>query len=157
LNPARVRELRAKRIPAFYGDAAAETVLAHADVARARTLAVATPDLVAAEAAIRHARRLNPRIRVIARATANGEVGPLGEAGADEVVQPEFEAGLEFVRQVLRWHDAPAEEVAALVGRRRADVYGPDRAPPRTPEERTGEQALTQVAAPASRTQGERG
>jgi CPA2 family monovalent cation:H+ antiporter-2 len=123
LNPAIVRDLRQRGIPAVYGDAAAEAVLMRAGIQRARILAVATPDLVAARAAIHQARRLNPRIRVIARATTGGGVSALGEAGAGEVVQPEFEAGLEFVRQVLRWHGVSAREVDLLLAGRRAHFY----------------------------------
>ncbi len=123
LNPATVRELRAKGIRAFYGDAGSESVLVHAGVERARTLAVAIPDLVAARAAIRQARRLNPSIHVIARATAGGEVRPLAGVGADEVVQPEFEAGLEFVRRVLEWHGVAAAEVTTSVEQRRIAFY----------------------------------
>ena len=126
LNPAIVRDLRQQGIPAFYGDAAVEAVLLRAGVDRARTLAVASPDLVAARAAIGHARGLNPRLRVIARATTGGEVGTLGRAGAGEVVQPEFEAGLEFVRQVLRWHGVAARETEIIVAGRRRAFYSPD-------------------------------
>ena len=126
LNPAIVRNLRQHGIPAFYGDAAVEALLLRAGVDRARTLAVATPDLVAARAAIHHAQLLNPRIHVIARATTGGEVGILGEAGASEVVQPEFEAGLEFVRQVLRWHGLAARETEIIVDGRRQAFYRPD-------------------------------
>jgi CPA2 family monovalent cation:H+ antiporter-2 len=123
INPAVVRELRRQGIRAYYGDAGAEALLLRAGVPSARTLAVATPDLVAAEAAIRHARRLNPRIHIIARATAGGEVGALYEAGADEVVQPEFEAGLELVRQVLRWYGIAAKETQIMLAHRRAQFY----------------------------------
>lgn len=126
LNPAVVRDLRRHHVPAFYGDAGSEALLLRAGVATARTIAVTIPDLVAARAAIRHARHLNPRIHVIARATASGELMTLNSAGADEVVQPEFEAGLEFVRRVLRWHGVSTPEATALVGHRRTTFYQPD-------------------------------
>jgi hypothetical protein len=38
-------------------------------------------------------------------------------------VQPEFEAGLEFVRHVLRRQGVSSRETQALVGRRRATFY----------------------------------
>ena len=129
INPATVRRLRRRGIAAYYGDAGAEELLIRAGIERARTIAVATPDLVAARAAIRHARRLNPRVHVIARATGGGELEVLSEAGADEVVQPEFEAGLEFVRKVLHWHGVSTPETVALLGRRRTDFYRPDVGP----------------------------
>jgi hypothetical protein len=44
--------------------------------------------------------------------------------GADEVVQPEFEAGLEFVRQVLAWQGVAPESAERLIDTRRETVYG---------------------------------
>jgi hypothetical protein len=40
------------------------------------------------------------------------------------VVQPEFEAGLEFVRQVLGWQGIDNLETDDLVSARRQTVYG---------------------------------
>jgi CPA2 family monovalent cation:H+ antiporter-2 len=127
LNPAIVRELRAEGIAAYYGDAGSEALLHRAGVGRARTIAIATPDLVAARSTIRHARTMNPDIRVVARAPSGEHGISLSGSGADEVVQPEFEAGLEFVRRVLRWQGVSAREATALVSRRRTAFYEPGR------------------------------
>lgn len=129
INPAVVRELRRKGIAAYYGDAASDALLLRAGIERARSIAVATDDLVVARAAIRQARRLNPSMSVITRATREDEVELMREAGADEVVQPEFEAGLEFVRHILRRHGVPAREVTAILGRRRTGFYQSDERP----------------------------
>jgi CPA2 family monovalent cation:H+ antiporter-2 len=125
-NPAVVRSLRQRGIAAYYGDAGVDTILLRAGIDHARTLAITIPDLVAARAAITHARRLNPQIRVITRASTGSEVNILGQAGADDVVQPEFEAGLEFVRQVLRWHGVTSQEVALVLTGRRQAFYQPE-------------------------------
>lgn len=124
VDPTAVRALRRRGVPAVYADAASEIALRRLEVERAAVLAVATPDLVTAEAAIRIARHLNPEIRVIARATSTGDVGVVGAAGADEVVQPEFEAGMEFVRRVLAWQAVAPEAIGAGIARRRSAVYG---------------------------------
>ena len=124
LNPAVVRDLRDRGIDALYGDAASRSELIAAGVATARTIAVTTPDLLATEAVVREARDLNPRIHVIVRASATAEVALLTAEGADEVVQPEFEAGLEFVRQVLAWQGVEAENADRLIDTRREMVYG---------------------------------
>ena len=124
LNPAIVRDLRARGIDALYGDAASRVELETAGVPTARTVAVTTPDLLATEAVIRHARALNPAIHVIVRAPGTGDVSGLAAGGADEVVQPEFEAGLEFVRQVLGWQGIDTEQAEDLVAARREAVYG---------------------------------
>ncbi|MEA2512242.1 MAG: monovalent cation:H+ antiporter-2, family [Thermomicrobiales bacterium] len=127
LNPAIVRELRAQGIPAYYGDSGSEALLRRAGVPRARTIAIATPDLVASRATIRHAREMNPDIRVVARAPSGDEGESLSGTGADEVVQPEFEAGMEFVRRVLRWQGVSLQETTALLARRRTAFYEPGR------------------------------
>ena len=90
----------------------------------ARTVAVTTPDLLATEAVIRNARALNPAIHVIVRAPGTGDVSGLSSKGADEVVQPEFEAGLEFVRQVLGWQGIDVAVTDDLISERRQTVYG---------------------------------
>lgn len=127
LNPAIVRDLREKSIVAYYGDAGTDALLRRAGVARARTIAIATPDLVAARATIRRAQEMNPDIRVVARAPTGDASTSLSTMGADEVVQPEFEAGMEFVRRVLRWQGVSLQETTAYLGRRRTAFYEPDR------------------------------
>lgn len=123
INPAIVRDLRAKGISAVYGDAGAEPVLEHAGIRTARVLVVASVDLVATPAAIRFARKVNPSIAIIARAQSSARVELLREAGATEIVQPEFEAGLECIRFVMRRYGVSAQETNALVTRRRVTHY----------------------------------
>jgi monovalent cation:H+ antiporter-2, CPA2 family len=79
---------------------------------------------LATESVIRNARALNPAIHVIVRAPGTGDVSGLSARGADEVVQPEFEAGLEFVRQVLGWQGIDSFQTDDLVSARRQTVYG---------------------------------
>ena len=124
LNPAIVRELRDRGVDALYGDAASREELEAAGIATARTVAVTTPDLLTTEAVIRLARELNPSIHVIVRAPAALDVSRLTAEGADEVVQPEFEAGLEFVRQILGWQGIAAWQSESLIASRRDTVYG---------------------------------
>jgi len=126
INPAIVRELRAQGISAVYGDAGAEPVLEAAGIRRARVLVVASMDLVSTPAAIRYARKVNPSIAIFTRAQSAARVEFLRSAGADEIVQPEFEAGLECVRYVMRKYGVSAQETNALVTRRRADHYRAD-------------------------------
>jgi len=139
INPAIVRGLNRRDIPAFYGDAASEPLLLRAGIERARTLAVTSDDLVIAQAAARTARRLNPGIDIVTRASGGDEVETLRNAGVSEVIQPEFEAGLEFVRHVLRRQGVSAREATMLLTRRRSVFYGQSGEPGRTAEtERPG-------------------
>ena len=111
LNPSTVRSLRARGVRALYGDVGREEMLLRAEVQRARVLVIATIDLPSQLSAIRFARSVNPRLSIVTRAKNPAEVELLREAGANEVVQPEFEAGLEFVRHVLRRHGVSSREL----------------------------------------------
>jgi K+:H+ antiporter len=124
LNPAIVRELKSAGIPAIYGDAGSEAVLVHAGIQSARVLAVTASDLVSTPSSIRHARKLNPGISIITRAIATSEVEILRSAGADEIVQPEFEAGLECIRYVMRKFGVSSLETNAIITHRRSTQYG---------------------------------
>ncbi len=124
LNPVTVRDLRKRGVRALYGDVGREEMLLRAEVQRARVLVVSTIDLPSQLAAIRFARELNPRLSIVTRARNPAEVAMLREAGANEVVQPEFEAGLEFVRHVLRRHGVSSRELEILAVGRRAAFYG---------------------------------
>ncbi len=100
-DPVAVGRVQRLQWPAVYGDAANETVLSMCAVERARLLALTVPDPVAALVVVQQARRYNPGLRVVARAGWRAEVEALHEAGAEVVVWPEREAGVEMVRSAL--------------------------------------------------------
>lgn len=122
-DPQLVRELRRAGIDAVYGDASNEQVLLAASIPTARVFVVAVPDPFAAEAAVRLARVLNPTLDIIARADRRAFVRRLVEAGATEVVQPSFEAGLEMVRHTLHRFGMSLQEIQAIITARRVDYY----------------------------------
>lgn len=122
-DPRVAAQVRDRGIPVIVGDAGNPEVLRHAHLEKARVLAVSVPDLPTADRAVREARKLNERLDIIARAP--GGLGPerLRAAGAAEVVRPEFEAGLEFVRHTLRRYGVSSIEVQTIMGRRRVEYY----------------------------------
>jgi CPA2 family monovalent cation:H+ antiporter-2 len=126
INPAIARDLRQQGIIVLYGDSSAEAVLRRAGAADARSIAVTTPNLVTALATTRMARRMNPGLDITTRANTFAEVDELRESGASEIVQPEFEAGLEFVRHVLRRQGVSSREAQSAVNRRRSQFYNVD-------------------------------
>ena len=123
-NPAVVRELREAGTRVIYGDAGNPAVLAHAGLADASLLAVLVPDARTAELATRHGRAVAARLDIIARAARREDVGRLRQAGATDVVQPEFEAGVEVIRHALRRFGISGPELATLAAGRRASFYG---------------------------------
>jgi CPA2 family monovalent cation:H+ antiporter-2 len=81
------------------------------------------PDTTAAELATRHARSLHPRLDIVARGSSVSDLDRLRQAGATEVVQPEFEAGQEVIRHALRRFGVGGLELSNLITGRRAAYY----------------------------------
>jgi CPA2 family monovalent cation:H+ antiporter-2 len=110
-------------ISCLYGDAAQPQVLEHASVGAARVLAVTLPDLPDTERILRWARSHYPRLTIITRADDLAGIPVLQGAGATEIVQPEVEAGLEFVRRTMRKMGLAQVEIHSLLAQRRGRSY----------------------------------
>ncbi|MBI2903188.1 MAG: cation:proton antiporter [Candidatus Methylomirabilis oxyfera] len=121
LNPIRVDELRLQGEPCLFGDASNHFILKAAGVGRAKLLAITHYDATAAEVTIKEALQIRPSLEVIARAHDSIELERLRDAGASEVVIPEFEAGMEFLRWTLEHLGASAAQAETLIQRRRAE------------------------------------
>jgi CPA2 family monovalent cation:H+ antiporter-2 len=88
-------------IPTLYGDAANSEVLDHAGLERARVLVVTLPEEAATEIVVAAARHIAPDLPIVARATTRSGVQRLTDLGAQDVIHPELEGGLEVVRHTL--------------------------------------------------------
>ena len=108
-----------------WGDTSHIEVLEAAGIRRARLMLVAVSDAVSARAAVEKARAVNPDLRIVARALYPEHLAELANLGVYEAVQPEMEAGLEMVRQVLSHYGKPAAEVQRFTDAVRDDLYGP--------------------------------
>ena len=110
-------------VDVIYGDAANPAVLQHAHLDSAIMAAVLIPGAGDVELTVGHIRQLNPGLDVIARAGGRDSLGRLEAAGAGDVVQPEFEAGVEVIRHALRRVGVGGEELDGIVERRREEYY----------------------------------
>ncbi len=109
-----VRRLIASGIPAVWGDAARPEVMERASVEHARLLVVSVPDETSALLAVTNARRLNPALAIIVRARSAAEIPEFLHLGANEIVVPEYEGGLEIMRQSLIVMGYDAQEALSL-------------------------------------------
>ena len=101
-NPDIGRVLDEQGIPYVLGDATADETLLSAGLLRAKTL-VAALTLEAANVYVTlTARQLNPTIRIVARADAQGHTQRLQRAGADQVLVPHLYGGVRMAQSVLR-------------------------------------------------------
>ncbi len=104
----RVAAAQAAGIEVVIGNAASSKSLVLANTAAAKTVIIAIPNAFEAGQAVEQCHRLNPSLRIIARAHSDEEVAYLRDLGANEVIMGEREIGL----GMLGWieHDAPVPQ-----------------------------------------------
>jgi CPA2 family monovalent cation:H+ antiporter-2 len=122
IDPERISAARSGGRPRIFGDASNPHVLAKADLAKARTLVVTFPDPMAVVATVKTALQMNPKLRVVARVHRAREVGLLKGLNGVELVSPEYEASLEFLRRimtVLGWKETDIQKALPTMEKER--------------------------------------
>jgi len=121
LDHALFRSAVAEDLPAVWGDITRDEVLHAAQIEHARILVLTVPDRASVHLGIERARRLNPAVLLIARAAREHHVAELRALGVDAAVQPEFEGGVEMLRQALIGCGRDDTEAQMLVAKLRED------------------------------------
>lgn len=121
----RVEEAKAAGFPVIYGDASHEVVLEAANVTEARLVLITTPTIFVTQAIVKHVHRLKPTLHIVARAESIEQIEILHQLGVYEVVQPQFEAGLEITRQALLHLQVPVTEINRFTDAIRRELYSP--------------------------------
>ena len=119
----RTAALNQKRVPTLYGDAGNSEVIRHAYLERASALVTTVPDETNSMLIVTAARDLNPDLPIIARAATEQGVRHLADAGANHIVHPELEGGLELVHHTLLTLGFPLREVHQYAEAIRHDRY----------------------------------
>lgn len=110
-------------IPTLFGDAANSEVITHAGLNHARALEVAGPDEAANALVVTAARDLAPELPIVARATSVEGTKQLAQLGAQDVIHPELEGGLEIVRHTLLQLGFPLQDIYRYTDAVRRDHY----------------------------------
>lgn len=131
MNPAVVRDEKAKGEPIFFGDATQEAILLHANVRHARNMVAVINDPAATRRITELARRLNPRLYILVRTRFVSEMNALIDLGANDVIPEEFETSVEIFSRVLAKYFIPKEEIEKLTAEIRSDGYDMFRSPSR--------------------------
>lgn len=118
-----VEGARQAGVPVVYGDAASDLVLRKAGLECTEIAVVALPEADTTAMAVRLLKRLAPHLAIVARVHRGIDMVDLRAAGADVVVQAEFEAASEMVRQGLDRLGFPDPEVDAYLEELRAARY----------------------------------
>lgn len=108
-NDQRVATAHAAGIEVVVGNAATLETLALANVAGARAVIIAIPNAFEAGQAVEQCHRINPALRIVARAHAEEEIGYLQGLGAEHVIMGEREIGL----GMLGWVDGENDHEVA--------------------------------------------
>jgi CPA2 family monovalent cation:H+ antiporter-2 len=110
-DPIRLDKLRTLGVPVLFGDAGSSDILENAHLDRARAVVITLPDDAAALAVVATARKLAPKLPIVARASTWEGARRLKADGVNQVVRPELEGGVEIVRRTLLDLDLPVREV----------------------------------------------
>lgn len=111
LDQMRIERAKAAGFPIVYGDGSQEVVQEALRIRSASLLVVTIPGIVVARSIISHARKVNSKVRVIARMSDPDFFSVFKELEVTDLVYPEFEAGLEMIRQVLLYLRVPVPEI----------------------------------------------
>jgi CPA2 family monovalent cation:H+ antiporter-2 len=125
LDQRRVDELKKAGYAVIYGDASQPVVLETAAIREACLLLITVPSTVISQAIVQQVRQINPELHIVARADNMDEMLLLRRLGVYEVVQPEFEAGLEIVRQALLHLDISPVDIHHYTDAVRHEWYAP--------------------------------
>lgn len=121
----RVEQMKKEGFPIVYGDASQDPVLEAAQIQNASLLLLTVPSVVISQAITERIRQLNPKLHIVARAINKEHTEELHRRGVYEVVQPEFEASLEFTRQALLHLNISIKEIQQLTDAVRREMYAP--------------------------------
>ncbi len=110
IDPEVVFKLNCGGTTCIYGDASNALVLSKVDLESAKVLVVTFPDPLAVLSTVKAALACNPKLKIVARVHRKKEAEILQKMGVKELINPEFEASMEFIRRVLSSADWSEED-----------------------------------------------
>ncbi len=146
----RVTELQRQAIPTLYGDAANSDILSQVHLKQARAVIVTLPDEAAAAIVVATARAEAPHVPIIVRASTKEGVHQLFALGAQHVIYPELEGGLEMVRETLGrlgYLESDVQEYTDAVRRSHYDLSNSTVVEQRALEQMLGEKKQDELSA----------
>ena len=115
--------VKKKGFNCIYGDASKEPILHFMNLSNCRLFIVTVPILEIAKDIISAAKKINPDLTIIVRCNHIDELEDFYKLNISQVVQPEFEAGLEMVRQALLHLEVSLEAIQSYLDEVRRQRY----------------------------------
>lgn len=119
----RIIELHDRNIPTLFGDASNSEVLNETHLEDARLLVITTLDDSATSIIVIKARDLAPDLTIMASSSSQDGLVHLERLGANYIVLPELEGGLELIHHTLLELNFPLHQVHAYTQAVRRDHY----------------------------------
>ena len=116
-------EAEANGLDVLVGDAANSEILGHAHLEAARVVVIAIRQSSSAEKIAHDAHAQSPAVRVVARADTDDAVEALVAVGADDIVRPELEGGIELMSHTLLDLGYRPKQIHAYANDLRASGY----------------------------------
>jgi CPA2 family monovalent cation:H+ antiporter-2 len=108
----------------IYGDAVNEPILLKAYADQADTVVVSVGSIIPSMAIIEKVRKINPKVRIIARAHRIKNVSELYKLGADEVLPEKLEIAIDLFNRVLTSKLLPMSEINRMLAQLRSKHLG---------------------------------
>jgi CPA2 family monovalent cation:H+ antiporter-2 len=121
----RFEKIKNEGTAVIYGDSSQSAVLDAARIDRAKLLIITIPGIITAGSIVDYVKARKSGVRVIARVEGIEEMKELYARDVYEVVQPEFEASLEIIRQALVHLDIPLMAIHEYTDQVRRSCYYP--------------------------------
>jgi CPA2 family monovalent cation:H+ antiporter-2 len=125
LDARNFEQVKGNGFSVIYGDASHDIVLEAAEIQQAKLLLITIPSIVISKAITEYAHKINPSLRIVARAKRMEQMTALYEYGVYEVILPEFEAGIEFARQALLHLNISNNDIFKITDSMRQELYRP--------------------------------
>jgi len=121
----RYEKARDAGFPVIYGDASQEPALDAAEIREASLFIITIPVITVIREILRITRQVRDDIDIIARTDISADPAEFQDLNIHELVQPEFEASLEIIRQALLHYDFPIAAIQTYTDDIRHSHYSP--------------------------------
>ena len=125
LDYRQVENIKKAGMPVIFGDASQPILLETAQIEHAKMLLITVPATIIVKRIVQQAHKIHPGLNIVARAEGIEQMKSLHSQGVYEVVQPEFEAGLEITRQALLHLNISGTEILKITDNVRREQYAP--------------------------------
>jgi len=119
-----VEKAKKEGVNIIYGDPTDIDILDFAQIENAKVLVLALPERYNQEKVILNAKKLNPKILIIARIHRNIDQHRLKSLGAHITIQPEVEAALSIIKKIYLLNQFSQEEITQKIKRIRLEYEG---------------------------------